>query len=78
MASTIITRRTLARASALALVLGAAASVPSAAGMAVDRQVSPATAERIYVDCVDGAPTSPDAYEHWVVDCRQDAAAGLG
>lgn len=64
---------------ALARVLGALASAPSAASTGdAARHVSPATAERIYLECVDGAPTSPDAHEHSVVDCREHAAAGLG
>ncbi len=78
MAPTAITRRTIARAGAVALVVGALASAPSAASTDAGRHVSPATAERLYVECIDGAPTSPDAHEHWVVECREHSAAGLG
>ena len=78
MAPTAITRRTIARAGAVALVVGALASAPSAASTDAGGHVSPATAARLYVVCIDGAPTRPDAHEHWVVDCREHAATGLG
>lgn len=80
MVSTTITRFwTMARSVAVALVLGALAATPSAAASDdAARHVSPATAERIYLTCIDGAPRSPDAHEHWVVDCREHAAVGLG
>lgn len=78
MATTAITRRTLARAAAAALAIGALASAPSAATAdEAASHLSPDTAERQYESCIDGAPTTPDAHERWVASCRERAAAGL-
>ncbi len=78
MATTAITRKTIARAAAVALVVGALASPAGAAGADdAARQVSPATAERLSLACIDGAPTTPDSHERWVASCHEHAAAGL-
>lgn len=78
MATTAITRRTLAIAAAAALAVGA---LPFASSAAVaddgSGHVSPRAAERAYVACIAGAPTTPDSHLRWVIDCREHAAAGL-
>jgi hypothetical protein len=39
--------------------------------------VSPATVERLFTACVDGAPRSPDAHERTVANCRESASPGV-
>ena len=78
MATNAITRRTLASAAAAAVAVGALPFVSSAA-VADDGSghVSPRVAERTYLDCIAGAPTTPDSHERWVINCRERATAGL-
>lgn len=78
MATTAITRRTLAAAAAATLAVAALPFASSAAGAADGSgHVSPRVAERAYLACIDGAPTTPDSHERWVIDCRERAATGL-
>ena len=74
----ITTRRTLATTAAAVLALGAS-SLAAGADTTAERRssVSASTAERLYLACIDGAPTTPDSHERWVANCRQRAAAGL-
>ena len=78
MATNAIARRTLATAVAAALAVGA---LPFASSAAVaddgSGHVSPRAAERAYLACIDGAPTTPDSHERWVDTCRERATAGL-
>jgi Spy/CpxP family protein refolding chaperone len=72
------TRRTLTTAVAAALAIVASALASNAATTAdTPSHVSPATAERLYTACIQGAPTTPDAHERWVANCRERASAGL-
>jgi hypothetical protein len=78
MATTAITRRTLAAAAAAALAVAALPFASSAASAADGAgHVSPRVAERAYIACIDGAPTTPDSHERWVTSCRERAAGGL-
>lgn len=70
------TRRTLTTAAA-ALAISASVLASSAAASDTPGHVSPATAERLYTACIDGAPTTPDTHERWVANCRERAATGL-
>jgi len=74
----ITTRRTLATTAAAVLALGAS-SLAAGADATADSPstVSARTAERLYLACIDGAPTTPDSHERWVASCRERAAAGL-
>ena len=74
----ITTRRALATTAAAVLALGAS-SLAAGADTTADSPstVSARTAERLYTDCIDGAPTTPDSHERWVASCRERAAAGL-
>ncbi len=75
--TTTITRRRLATTAATVLTVGALAFVPGAAS-ADDgsTHISPRVAERQYATCIEGAPTTPDSHERWVVSCRERASAG--
>ncbi len=78
MATTPITRRTLAAAAAATLAVAALPFASSATGTADgSSHISPRVAERVYLACIDGAPTTPDSHERWVVRCRERAATGL-
>jgi hypothetical protein len=48
----------------------------TAAAADASPHVSPATVERLFTACVDGAPRSPDAYGRTVANCRESASAG--
>jgi hypothetical protein len=77
MATTAITRRMFATATAAGLAVSALGFAPSAAADDAPDNVSPRVAERLYKTCIDGAPTTPDSHERWVAGCRERAAAGL-
>ena len=75
---TATTRRTVITAGAAALAIATSALASNAATTAHGpSHVSPATAERHYTACIDGAPTTPDTHERWVASCRERAAVGL-
>lgn len=79
MVTTALNRRTLATAAAAAAAL-AAGALPCASSAAtpddVPGPISPRAAERLYLDCIRGAPTTADAHEHWVTSCLERASAG--
>lgn len=70
-----IPRRLLVALAAAASVIVTAGGGSVAATSDGDRgAVSVRVAERIYLDCIDGAPTTPDSHERWVASCRDLAA----
>lgn len=79
MATTAITRRTLATGAAAALAAGALGLVPTTAS-ADDgaTHISPRAAEQMYLACIDGAPTTPDSHMRWVASCRERMSTSQG
>lgn len=72
-----LTRRTLPIVAAAALAVSALASTATATP-ADDTagSVGPGLDEQEYVACLEGAPTSADSRERWVLSCREQATAG--
>lgn len=59
------------------VAIGSAGAVwPAAHGDTDMLRITPDTAEHRYQACIEGAPTTADAFEHWSLDCHQRVAAG--
>lgn len=58
-------------AAVIAVIAGATPALASSAATTDDTsRGNPRVVEREYVDCIDGAPRSPDAHDRWVGSCR--------